>query len=342
MKYSFDKTSKKFICPNCNKKRFVRFIDVATNNYLEDLYGKCDRETSCGYYNKPEKTIVMINNIVAANQLIPINKGNNISYHSLVQLQSTLQQYHKNNFYLYLLELFPIQEIQNVFEKYKIGTSKNWNGSTVFWQIDNQNKIRAGKIILFDKKSCKRVKKPYPHINWVHSKLKCENFNLKQCLFGLHLVSPKTKIALVESEKTAIIMTLLLPEYTWLATGSKQNFKNDILYTIKNNEIIVFPDKSEFKDWKEKANLLNKTGYNIKLSDYIEKTECKIGTDLADLYISSEKIIKDSKLNKDEKEIKKLTEINPSLLTLIEKFTLCDSFDNVFDVEKIKSYICDK
>ena len=342
MQYSFDKTSKKFICPSCNKKRFVRFIEVATNNYLNETYGRCDRETSCGYFKKPENTVATSNKIVKIHQLPPVNKGNNTSFHSKKQLQLTLQQYYKNNFYTYLIGLFPIQKVQDVFEKYKIGTSKNWNGATVFWQIDINNNVRAGKILLFDKSTCKRVKEPYPHITWVHSKLKYDNFNLKQCLYGLHLVTQKTKVAVVESEKTAIIMALFLPEYTWVATGSKQNFKDDILYPIKNNEVIVFPDKSEFSDWHEKANSLNKIGYNINLSDYIEKIECEIGTDLADLYISSENKFQKSELNKHELEVKRLSEINPSLLDLIDSFMLCDSFDNVFDVKKIKNYICDK
>jgi hypothetical protein len=342
MKYSFDKTSKKFICPSCNKKRFVRFIDIATSNYLDDKYGRCDRETSCGHYNKPETSVATINNYIATPVLTKANNSKTIGYHTEKLLQQTLQQYCNNNFYLYLLELFSELEIQNIFEKYKIGTSKHWKGATVFWQIDNQNKIRAGKILLFERSTCKRVKKPFPHITWVHSKLKQENYNLKQCLFGLHLVNSKTKVAIVESEKTAIIMALLMPEYTWVATGSKQNFKNDILYPIKNNEIIAFPDKSEFKDWQERAISLNKIGYNIKVSDYIEIIECENGTDLADLYIASDYKEKKIELSKDELKVKRIAEINPQILNLIQTFDLCDSFDNSFDIEKIKNYICSK
>ena len=33
-------------------------------------------------------------------------------------------------------------------KRYKVGTSKYWDGATVFWQTDNQNKIRTGKIML--------------------------------------------------------------------------------------------------------------------------------------------------------------------------------------------------
>ena len=32
-------------------------------------------------------------------------------------------------------------------QRYKVGTSKYWDGATVFWQTDNQNKVRTGKIM---------------------------------------------------------------------------------------------------------------------------------------------------------------------------------------------------
>ena len=50
---SLEKGSKKHICPKCNKKRYVRFINNETNEYLDYNFGRCDRETSCGYFNKP-------------------------------------------------------------------------------------------------------------------------------------------------------------------------------------------------------------------------------------------------------------------------------------------------
>ena len=336
MKYQYDKSSKKFICPNCNKKRFVRYVDIATNEYLDANFGKCDRETSCGYVQKPNSWVATLN----CNPTIPYNnmarESESIHFHTKDVLQSTLKGYSNNNFYLHLLNYFSKSEVQSVFELYKIGTAKNWNGATVFWQIDNQNYIRAGKIILFDLHTCKRVKHPYPCITWVHSKLKIENFNLKQCLFGLHLVNATKSIALVESEKTAVIMALFMPEYTWLATGSKQNFKSELLFPIKDFKIIAFPDKSEFNDWQEKALSLNKLGFNIKISDYIENSNCEQGTDLADIYISLQEDEIPQVLTDQEIEIKRLATINPELINLIATFDLCDKFDNAIDLERLK------
>ena len=44
---------KKFICPNCGQRTFVRYIDVETGKPLGEGIGRCDREINCGYHKKP-------------------------------------------------------------------------------------------------------------------------------------------------------------------------------------------------------------------------------------------------------------------------------------------------
>lgn len=86
--------------------------------------------------------------------------------------------------------------------RYRIGTSNHWPNATIFWQIDQQQKVHTGKIMLYDYHTDHRVKDPFNHIAWVHKSENTKNFHLKQCLFGLHLLRPDTKIvAIVEAEK---------------------------------------------------------------------------------------------------------------------------------------------
>ena len=113
-------------------------------------------------------------------------------------------------------------------------------------------------------------------------------FNLNQCLFGLHRVAEdyQKTIAIVESEKTAIIMSILLPHYIWIATGSKGNFKFEMLKPIKKRNIVSFPDKGEYINWLHKATELNAIGFKIGVSEILEQTEFENGFDLADFYLN--------------------------------------------------------
>jgi hypothetical protein len=56
-KFSLDKGSKKFFCPKCNKRTFVKYIDTETGSYLNDEFGRCDSETNCGYHSTPKGEI---------------------------------------------------------------------------------------------------------------------------------------------------------------------------------------------------------------------------------------------------------------------------------------------
>lgn len=63
-----------------------------------------------------------------------------------------------------------------------------------------------------------RIKGPQAFVSWAHSELQLSDFHLKQCLFGEHLLksSASSSVMLVESEKTAIIMSHFIPDYIGL------------------------------------------------------------------------------------------------------------------------------
>ena len=353
-KYTFDKSSKKHICPKCNKRTFVLYIDTETGNYLTDDFGKCDRSTNCHYHKAPSKgkkafcipflllksisdkayKLTDVNGIIS---IVPnsqiLEQTKNDCWISEWFLKNSLIQYLANeskyfstdeigfvntitakepppeivpSFHgLELLDKMYAEkpQIDNLTEFLKIhfskddvfkatqnylitGTNHFWSNSTAFWQIDDKEKIHACKIMQYDRFTGKRIKKPYNHINWLHNAIKEPDFNLCQCLFGLHRVNEdyQKTIAIVESEKTAIIMSLFIPDYIWIATGSKQNLKFDLLKPIKKLNIILFPDKGDYIDWLKKATELNALGFKIAVSELIEQTEFENGFDLADYY----------------------------------------------------------
>ncbi|WP_396167714.1 DUF6371 domain-containing protein [Flavobacterium sp.] len=322
-RYSLDKSSKKHFCPNCKKKTFVKYFDQVTNEYLENSFGRCDRESNCKYHKRPKENNYTIDLPIEIKKSKSTINKNEIAKHG--------GNFKNNNFIQFLKNHFSNEEIRSIILKYLIGTSTHWDGSTIFWQINNQEEIVTGKVMLFDINLGKRIKKPYSHINWMHKILKLKDYELQQCLFGLHLISTYTgdTIAIVESEKTAVIMSMIVPEHLWLATGSKNNFKKELLYPIKNYKILVFPDKSEFEDWNKRTSELNQIGFKIKCSNLIEGKEVENGYDLADYYIEKRLFSKNEKIySKAETTVNRLMKINPEILNLIETFDLVDNCYN--------------
>ena len=176
-----------------------------------------------------------------------------------------------------------------VFSLYHVGTSKHWLGASIFWQIDILGRIRAGKIMLYNKETGKRIKKPFPHITWLHKLIRLKDYELNQCLFGEHLLQqfPEKQIAIVESEKTAILAAAYLPKFNWLASGNLNNLSRKRCGSLKGKTVLLFPDAGAFSIWKDKAKALTDIA-SFVVSDLIETKatpeQIKKGFDLADYF----------------------------------------------------------
>jgi hypothetical protein len=77
-------------------------------------------------------------------------------------------------------------------------------------------------------------------------------------------------------------MSIVMPSFLWMATGSKAGFKESMLQPVKAHHIIAYPDKTEFEAWSVTAQSLNKNGFSIQCSDFLEKIDVEIGGDLVD------------------------------------------------------------
>jgi hypothetical protein len=256
----------------------VKFIDNETQQYLNINDGRCDRESKCGYFKKPASNYITRSNNCIIDVIQP-------TYHKPTILKEFCNTKQQSNFITYLLQHFDREEVIQVIDMYHIGTTNYWHGATVFWQIDTKNVIRGGKIMQYNCGTGKRVKEPFNHVSWIHKQLKLSDFVLQQCLFGLHNINSIVKgdtICIVESEKTAIIMSILLPSFLWLATGSKTGFKEIMLQPVKGFKIIAYPDRTEYNNWNETTQHLNKKGYQIQCSNFLEKINIENGADLID------------------------------------------------------------
>lgn len=289
----------RFHCPSCDDKRktFVRYIDTETNQHLADHVGKCERSDNCGYHFTP-KEYFKANNVSFANvqpQFKPliIQKPKQTSFIEPTIFKASLKEYETNNFVSFLKRVFGPDNTNKLIERYFIGSSKKWEGANVFWQIDISGKIRTGKIMQYSPTTGKRVKAPYSLVTWVHSELKLKDFELIQCLFGEHLLKEKNKtVAIVESEKTAIISSLYFPKFIWLACGAKKGLNEEKFKVLKDRNVILFPDLSNrtdkenaFNFWTIKAKEFSLIA-NIQVSELLESKASEpqriSGCDLAD------------------------------------------------------------
>ncbi len=267
-------TNSRYHCPACNHsgKTFSRYIDTETNQHLHATVGRCSREVNCGYHYKPGQYF-KDNDITTPPQLYtpPIVPERPTSYIPAHIFTASQKWYTTNHLLQYLCRLFGAVVAGRLADSYHIGTAKHWPGATVFWQVDVQGQVRTGKIMLYNPATGRRVKEPYNHITWAHTLLQLPHYQLQQCLFGEHLLAHSNKpVAITESEKTAMIASVFMPRFTWLAAGSISNLTAARCSILKGRRVILFPDLNAYDKWAAKAHELSHITH-FTIADTLER-----------------------------------------------------------------------
>ena len=195
-------------------------------------------------------------------------------------------------------------QMQRAAQLYRLGMSRD--GGVIFWQIDENDVMHDGKIMYYHT-DCHRDHDRKP--SWVCYHLRRagmlpEDYKSEHCLFGLHLLKTQrgdrggTSVCVVESEKTAVIMSALKPDYIWLATGGKTELNVAKLKPLQGRRVILFPDTDEtgqtYRDWYEIAEAANDVfGHPVTVSSILEQQATKAQRaakiDIADLLFPSKK-----------------------------------------------------
>lgn len=248
-RYILEKGSRKHICPECGKKRFVRYIDTKTGEYLPEQYGRCDREANCGYHLNPyqdgyskmiwgkengNSTVIPIRWKPPSTRKAPQPPVKPV-YFDFEAFKRTLrpEHYENNVFIQNLFNRVPYPfdplDVTRVIELYRLGTvSAGYrSGAVTFPFIDIDGNVRAVQVKQFDEanhttgtdflhsilaRHYNDIGKQLPE--WLEAYMSQDK--KVSCLFGEHLLNkfPSNRIALVEAPKTAIYGTLYfgLPE----------------------------------------------------------------------------------------------------------------------------------
>lgn len=178
----------------------------------------------------------------------------------------------KSVLFEYLSGVFGHAATLKAFTAYRVGTTKQ--REAIFWQIDKGGGVHAGKIMRY-REDGHRDKSSFG--TWAHTLLKekgtiSEGWTLTQCLFGEHLLKDDVlDVGLVESEKTALVASICLPKYVWVAVGGASNFNEKRLKPLKGRKVLVYADLDKADEWEQKAEELRGKGYDIELSQVFQR-----------------------------------------------------------------------
>ena len=77
-------------------------------------------------------------------------------------------------------------------------------------------------------------------------------------------------MAIVESEKTAIISSIYFPKFIWIAACNKAGLIDQKCRVLQGRKVVLNPDLSAFKLWPKKAKELSHIAC-LTVSDLLER-----------------------------------------------------------------------
>ena len=237
--------------------------------------------------------------------------------------------------------------IDQVLNHYAIGNSQQ--GMAIFWQMDEQGKLRTGKMMKY-RTDGHRDKQTGYNFDWIHSALSRKWVNgeavyespwphpdlfnpdeqeMRSCYFGLHLLDKYKRkdveqtVNIVESEKTAILMAIAYGnnvKQVWMACGGIENINRDKLKAIidQKRRIILYPDRDGIEKWRIKCEQLHYDRVTLNTEPVTKwwKPEDGEKADIADVVI---RMINESK---PLTNMKAVSEAMPQVKPIIDKLNL--------------------
>lgn len=166
------------------------------------------------------------------------------------------------------------EQLHHAAERYRLGKSRS--GKTIYWMIDERQRVLDGHI--GDRWASQMLKAREPTL--------LSHWCVTHCLFGLHLLTTPTEedggahrtppVAIVETERSAVILSELFPEQVWMAGVTVANFTIDKLEPLRGRKVILCPSTDDtmtnYVAWLEMADMARRCYHlDISVSNVLEE-----------------------------------------------------------------------
>lgn len=287
-------------------------IDLVMRHENLDFAGACrwlshEFQINLPHHHERQPSTHTIND-----KIMNINEFTNENNHYLSQALLTPFEGAHSDFTSALVQtgFLTMEQMRHAAQTYRLGSAScadHYGNSSpvVFWQINAEGHICEGKVMYYQADAHRSQVRNPVSISWLlrQKHLLPEGWKAQNCLFGLHLLhevhdnendtlrydtlhydNDNQIIAIVESEKTAIICSERLPTINqgsgqipviWMATGGLNNLSVQILLPLKGQKIILFPDTDPtgkaYADWLRIAGEAAKVlGHPVNVSNLLE------------------------------------------------------------------------
>ena len=173
--------------------------------------------------------------------------------------------------------------------RYRLGRSKD--DAVIYWQMDQLGQVYDGKLMWYGP-DCHRLK--HRHASWVmylvkqHFGIPQDAFQPTHVFFGTHLLMDDVRwmmddvspiVAVVEAEKSAVILSELYPQSIWLAAGGMNEVQVSKFLPLRHYRVILFPDTDPegraFRIWYDAAQQVMRSFFwpphnPIRVSPFLE------------------------------------------------------------------------
>lgn len=298
LRYRLDRTDrKKQPCPGCGETGCWRpYIDTVTGEQLGDA-GRCDRENACAYHKTPAQYLAehgLKPEATPYHYVAPQPKPKRTDWRCPDHIVALTQHSMGNVFAKWLVGIIG-DRAREVLREYRVGTYPEdqrfpWlTGSMCFWQIGEDQRPRTAKVIPYgpDGKRIKQYGSSWIHTLALGEEATVDALGIGQVLYGTHLLKnrPNDPVAIVESEKSALICACFYPSHVWLATGGMHGLSLEKTMCLSGRDVTLFPDQGALEKWTEKAMEFEPITSSLVVSDIMEAMGATDGEDLADYLI---------------------------------------------------------